>query len=116
MRFLHTSDWQIGKPFGRVPEEARHALQDARLDAIDTLAAAARAERAAWILVAGDVFDNSEPGDRVYRQAYSRMKGAADVQMGATAPAATTTPARADWLMERLAGEAPEKRCALPGA
>jgi DNA repair exonuclease SbcCD nuclease subunit len=80
MRFIHTSDWQLGKPFGRLPDEARAALQEARLDAIDRLAASARGAGASTILVAGDVFDNSEPGDHVYRQALTRMKAAADVR------------------------------------
>jgi len=74
MRFLHTSDWQLGKPFGRAPAEARSAFQEARLDVIDTIAAAARQSNAPAVLVAGDVFDNSEPGDRVFRQALARMK------------------------------------------
>lgn len=62
MRFIHTSDWQLGKPFGRVPAEARAALGEARLDAIDRIAAAARANGAPLVLVAGDVFDSPEPG------------------------------------------------------
>lgn len=79
MRFIHTSDWQLGKPFGRVPEQARAALLEARLDAIGTLAAAARREGAGFVLVAGDVFDSPEPGDRIYRQALTRMKAASDI-------------------------------------
>lgn len=114
MRFIHTSDWQLGKPFGRVPVEARAALQDARLDAIDTLAARARAVGASHILVAGDVFDNSEPGDRVYRQALTRMKSAADVRW--LLLPGNHDPARAGGLWTRLAGEVPEtvKLCLEP--
>jgi hypothetical protein len=106
MRFIHTSDWQLGKPFGRAPAEARAALQEARLDAIDTLAAAARREGAATVLVAGDVFDSSEPGDRVYRQALSRMKAAADVRW--VLLPGNHDPARADGLWSRLVAEAPD--------
>jgi DNA repair exonuclease SbcCD nuclease subunit len=105
MKFLHTSDWQLGKPFGRAPDEARAALLEARLDAIDALAAAARREGAGWVLVAGDVFDSAEPGDRVYRQALTRMKVADDVHW-ALLPG-NHDPARADGLWSRLAGEAP---------
>jgi DNA repair exonuclease SbcCD nuclease subunit len=32
MRFIHTSDWQLGKPFGRLLDEARAALQEALLE------------------------------------------------------------------------------------
>jgi len=105
MRFLHTSDWQLGKPFGRVPEEARAALHEGRLDAIDTLAATARREGAEWIVVAGDVFDSPEPGDRVYRQALTRMRAADDVRW-ALLPG-NHDPARTDGLWSRLVGEAP---------
>jgi DNA repair exonuclease SbcCD nuclease subunit len=105
MRFIHTSDWQLGKPFGRLPEEARAALQEARLDAIDSLAAAARREGAPVVLVAGDVFDSSEPGDRVYRQALTRMKAAADVHW--VLLPGNHDPARADGLWSRLAVDSP---------
>lgn len=105
MRFIHTSDWQLGKPFGRAPEQARAALLEARLDAIDTLATAARREGADIVLVAGDVFDSSEPGDRVYRQALTRMKAAADIRW--VLLPGNHDPARADGLWSRLVGEAP---------
>ena len=105
MRVIHTSDWQLGKPFGRAPEQTRAALLEARLDAIDTLAAAARREGAHIVLVAGDVFDSSEPGDRVYRQALTRMKAAADIRW--VLLPGNHDPARADGLWSRLVGEAP---------
>jgi DNA repair exonuclease SbcCD nuclease subunit len=106
MRFIHTSDWQLGKPFGRAPAEARNALQEARLEAIDTIARAARAQGAGLVLVAGDVFDSSEPGDRVYRQALARMKAAHDVRW--LLLPGNHDPARADGLWSRLGGEAPD--------
>lgn len=105
MRFIHTSDWQLGKPFGRLPGEARAALQEARLDAIDSLAMAARGKGANTILVAGDVFDSPEPGDRVYRQALTRMKAAADMRW--VLLPGNHDPARADGLWSRLAVESP---------
>lgn len=106
MRLLHTSDWQLGKPFGRAPVEARLALQESRLDAIDAIGAAARREGAGLVLVAGDVFDNSEPGDRVFRQALARMKSAHDVRW--LLLPGNHDPARADGLWTRLAAEAPD--------
>lgn len=104
-KFLHTSDWQLGKPFGRTSVETRAALQDARLDAIDRIAAAARNAGVRIALVAGDVFDNSEPGDRVFRQALSRMKAAADIQW--VLLPGNHDPARADGLWSRIRSEAP---------
>lgn len=76
IKIIHTADWQLGKPFGRFPEEERAALAEARLDAIDNIAAAASLAGAAHVLVAGDVFDNVEPGDRIVMQAMSRMERA----------------------------------------
>ncbi|MEP9380628.1 metallophosphoesterase [Aquabacter sp. CN5-332] len=73
IKIIHTADWQLGKPFGRFPQEVRAALAEARLDAIDRIAAASAAAGAAHALVAGDVFDNAEPGDRIVMQAMSRM-------------------------------------------
>jgi DNA repair exonuclease SbcCD nuclease subunit len=116
MRFIHTSDWQLGKPFGRMPPEVRAALQEARLDAIDTIAALARREDAPIVLVAGDVFDNAEPGDRIFRQAMGRMKGAADMHWYLLP--GNHDPARADGLWGRLKGESPENvtACLTPDA
>ena len=106
MRLIHTSDWQLGKPFGRIGEEARLALGEARLDAIDTIAALARRESAPFVLVAGDVFDNPEPGDRVYRQALSRMKAAADI-VWMLLPG-NHDPARPDGIWTRLLADVPD--------
>lgn len=105
MRLIHTSDWQLGKPFGRISADARAALQEARLDVIESIASLARTEGAPIVLVAGDVFDSAEPGDRVFRQAISRMKSAADIQWFLLP--GNHDPARADGLWTRLVAEAP---------
>lgn len=73
VRIVHTADWQLGKPFGGLPDDVRAALADARLDVIDRIAEVALQNRAGHVLVAGDVFDNIDPGDRVLVQALSRM-------------------------------------------
>ncbi|MFG1243217.1 DNA repair exonuclease [Xanthobacter sp. V7C-4] len=105
MRFIHTSDWHLGKPFGRAPDEARAALQETRLGAIDSLARAAQVHDAPLVLVAGDVFDSAEPGDRVYRQALSRMRQAANVTF--VLLPGNHDPLRADGLWTRLKAETP---------
>ena len=74
IKIIHSADWQLGKPFGRFPAEVRAALAEARLDAIDRIAEAARVAGAGHVLVAGDVFDNVEPGDRIMLQAMARME------------------------------------------
>ena len=74
LKIIHTADWQLGKPFGRFPQEVRSTLAEARLDAIDRLSETAKQTEARHVLVAGDVFDNIEPGDRIVTQAISRME------------------------------------------
>jgi DNA repair exonuclease SbcCD nuclease subunit len=73
IRFLHTADLHLGKPFGRFPEELRGRLREARHATIARLAAAARAHGAADILVAGDSFDSQTPAPATLRQALHAM-------------------------------------------
>lgn len=78
MRFVHSSDWQIGKNFG-FADEAAQALREERLDAITRLGTLARASGAADILVAGDVYDVQTPSDRLLRQPVERMRAFPDI-------------------------------------
>jgi DNA repair exonuclease SbcCD nuclease subunit len=58
--FLHSADWQLGKPFASVRDEAkRHRLQQERLQAVHRLAELATTSAADFILIAGDMFDSS---------------------------------------------------------
>lgn len=58
--FLHTADWQLGKPFASLRDDAkRHRLQQERLHAVQRLADLAKTTEAAFILIAGDMFDSS---------------------------------------------------------
>jgi DNA repair exonuclease SbcCD nuclease subunit len=60
--FLHSADWQIGKPYARVVEPDKRArLRQVRLEAIETVGAVARDAGAAFLLVAGDLFDSPTP-------------------------------------------------------
>jgi hypothetical protein len=73
MRFIHTADWQLGKPFGRFDIDVRAALTEARFEALDAIGKAAAENGAGHVLVAGDVFDTEGPEDRTIIQAISRM-------------------------------------------
>ena len=73
IRFLHTADLHLGKPFGRFPEDLRGRLREARHGSIARLAAVARAHGAADILVAGDTFDAQTPSPGTLRQALHAM-------------------------------------------
>lgn len=61
VRFIHTGDWQLGKPFGRFSERARPVLQAARLEAVGRLADIALKQGAVFVVVSGDVFDSPTP-------------------------------------------------------
>jgi DNA repair exonuclease SbcCD nuclease subunit len=76
IRFIHTADWQIGKPFANLPEVAQQ-LRAARLDAIDTIAARARDAGIGHVLVAGDVYDGENLSGALLRQPLERMRAAA---------------------------------------
>ncbi|NPA95273.1 MAG: DNA repair exonuclease [Thermodesulfobacteria bacterium] len=62
MRFIHTADWQIGKPFGSIEdEEVRLTLRRQRIESVDAIAEAARKHGASFVAVAGDLFDSNTP-------------------------------------------------------
>jgi DNA repair exonuclease SbcCD nuclease subunit len=57
--FLHTADWQIGKPFAGVEDVQKRALlQQERITVLKRVAAVARERRAEFVIVAGDLFDS----------------------------------------------------------
>lgn len=59
MKFLHTADWQIGKPFAGIRDERKRSLvQHARIEAIKRLGDVAKNASADFIVVAGDLFDS----------------------------------------------------------
>jgi len=59
-RFIHTADWQLGKPFAGVQDLAKRAvLQHERIAVLARIAASARAHRADFVVVAGDAFDST---------------------------------------------------------
>jgi hypothetical protein len=78
-RILHASDLHLGKPFGGFPDDIRHRLREARHGAIARLAAAARAQGAGVILLAGDTFDAETPAPATRRQALRAMAAEGDV-------------------------------------
>jgi DNA repair exonuclease SbcCD nuclease subunit len=58
--FLHTADWQLGKPYEYVEDsEKRTLLQQERFDVIGRMAALVSEHRAEFVVVAGDLFDTS---------------------------------------------------------
>lgn len=78
-RFIHTADWQLGRPFAQFEPDLAAQLSGARLTMIERIANIARTENAAHVLVAGDVWDNASPSDRLLRQPIDLMRAAAGV-------------------------------------
>jgi DNA repair exonuclease SbcCD nuclease subunit len=68
--FVHTADWQLGKPFGAVADpEKRAELQRERFAVIDRIGAVVRQSNATFVVVAGDLFDSPSPARTVVSQA-----------------------------------------------
>jgi DNA repair exonuclease SbcCD nuclease subunit len=73
MRFIHTADWQIGKPFRNFGER-ESVLRQARLSAIEAIGRLAQAEAAPLVLVAGDIYDSDAPSPRTLLEPLERMR------------------------------------------
>ncbi|MDT7833656.1 metallophosphoesterase family protein [Aquabacterium sp. OR-4] len=71
--FLHTADWQIGRQFSSFDPEHAPLLAEARLAAVERLAALAAAHRVDAVLVAGDVFDAQTVSDRIVRRLFNAL-------------------------------------------
>ncbi|MGL4397282.1 MAG: metallophosphoesterase family protein, partial [Hyphomicrobium sp.] len=101
IRFIHTADWQIAKVYPRFSSELAGELTAARLSAIPRIAAIARAEGAAHVLVAGDVFDSDRLETVVLRRALEHMRAAEDIRW--LLLPGNHDPARAGGIWERIA-------------
>ncbi len=58
IRFIHTSDWQIGKLFRNFEDRVAGKLEAARISIIDRIARIAADRHVHHVLVAGDVYDS----------------------------------------------------------
>lgn len=76
IKFIHSSDLHLGKPFGRFPEDVRVRLRQARADVPLQLATFAKEHGASHILLAGDTFDQTTPAPSVIRQTLNVMRAA----------------------------------------
>jgi DNA repair exonuclease SbcCD nuclease subunit len=76
MKFIHTSDWQIGMPFLFLPEKSRNLMEQARLDAITNIAKIAKDSSKAidFVLICGDIVDTPRISDSAVRQLMREVK------------------------------------------
>lgn len=79
-RFVHTADWQIGKPFRSLGERMAGKLEEARLSVIDRIAELARARGAGHVLAAGDVYDAEGVPQKTLLQPLARMREHQDIR------------------------------------
>jgi len=79
MRFIHTADWQIGKPFKQFGDQ-EGLLRRARLLAIENVGHLAEKEGAGHIVVAGDIYDTEVPATRTLLEPLERMRLFANVE------------------------------------
>ncbi|MBK7724944.1 MAG: metallophosphoesterase [Dehalococcoidia bacterium] len=77
VRFIHTSDWQLGMTRRFLSPEAQSRFTDARLQAIRTIGEKARERDAAFVVVAGDVFESNMVERQLVQRALHAMKEAA---------------------------------------
>jgi DNA repair exonuclease SbcCD nuclease subunit len=71
--FLHTADFQIGKPYNWVNDRAQKTLQERREQAIERVGEVAEEKNADFIVVAGDFFDANTIEDDVITRACRRL-------------------------------------------
>lgn len=76
VRFLHTSDWQLGMTRHFLTPEAQSRFTDARIQAIRTIGEIARQREASFVIVAGDVFESNMVDRQLVLRALQAMKEA----------------------------------------
>lgn len=80
MRFLHTSDWHIGKTYKFVDDTTFAVLQEERVEVISRIGKLAGEQDISIVLVAGDIYDIKMPSDRTLRQPVERMRSFPNIQ------------------------------------
>jgi len=74
MKFIHSSDLQIGKAFGTFSSEVATLLQEARQTALRALGDASMAAGASTVLIAGDVFEREQMSQSTLLRALETMR------------------------------------------
>lgn len=69
VRFLHSSDWQLGVTRRFLSEDAQARWSAARFDAVRELGRVAAEERCEFVVVAGDVFESNQVDRRTVARA-----------------------------------------------
>src|SRR5665213_2289207 len=74
VKIIHTADWQIGKQFGSIAQDAGAIVRVQRLKTVEEIAKLALARRVDAIIVAGYIFENSTLADDTLRKTLQAMR------------------------------------------
>jgi DNA repair exonuclease len=74
IRFLHTSDWQLGMTRRFLSEEAQARYSQARFDAIRTMGRIAKEKQCRFMLVCGDSFESNQVDRKTVARAIEALK------------------------------------------
>ena len=74
LRFLHTSDWQLGMTRHFLSEGAQERYSQARFDAIRTMGRIAKDENCQFMLVCGDAFESNQVDRKTVARALEALK------------------------------------------
>ena len=74
IRFLHTSDWQLGMTRHFLSEGAQERFSQARFDAIRTMGRIAKEENCQFMLVCGDAFESNQVDRKTVARALEALK------------------------------------------
>src|SRR5258708_12299324 len=80
MKFIHSSDLQIGKVFGYFDPEVASALQDARQAVVRTLGEAAVKSGATAVLISGDIYEKQQMSQQTLARAVENMRSSKSIQ------------------------------------
>jgi DNA repair exonuclease SbcCD nuclease subunit len=76
VKFIHTSDWQLGMRRDYLPVEAQARFTEDRISAIGNIGRIAAESGSAFVVVAGDVFEDNAVDRQVVLRALDAMKAA----------------------------------------
>jgi DNA repair exonuclease SbcCD nuclease subunit len=75
VRFVHTADLQIGKPFNWAGNRAQSKLSEEREEVVTRIGDVARQHEVDFILIAGDLFDDNTVADDIVSRTCQRLSG-----------------------------------------
>ena len=74
IRFLHTSDWQLGMTRHFLSEGAQERYSQARFDSIRTMGRIAKEEKCQFMLVCGDAFESNQVDRKTVARTLEALK------------------------------------------